>query len=90
VKTVEDSWLTIQRSLKHTKVVLEEVYNAMLNSNPAKKEVNEARLAIKKLIRDEGQNIQAASSQVEYQELIKKLTAENLSFTEEDWDRAMK
>jgi hypothetical protein len=85
---MSNSWLTIQITLKRTKIMLEEVCRVMPNSSSAKQEVLTAYNAVKNLIEDK--NVQAASGKVEYEELIKKLQAEKVSFTQEEWEDAAK
>jgi uncharacterized protein YwgA len=87
---VSNSWLTIQATLKRTKIILEEVSKVMLIPNSATPEVKRAYDAVKNLIEDKDKHVQAASEQIEYKKLIRKLEAEKMPLTKEELEDAAK
>ncbi|GAB4383591.1 MAG: hypothetical protein Kow00121_45690 [Elainellaceae cyanobacterium] len=88
---MDDSWTLIRKVLGWANVVLEEVHEAMTNSRSSdadKSDVESTQQAIERLMTNKQQALQAAAAEVEYQELVRKLQAQNMPITPEEWERA--
>ena len=89
---MKDSWSTIYTTLKRAKVVLEEILEVMPDTNEDQSDtrtgVKNTYQSVNELITSKDQEIKNLASAIEYQELVKKLKAQNLSFTPEEWDDA--
>lgn len=89
---MNDSWSIIEKILGWANVVLEEVQVAMVQSDElpdlVKNDVAEAKQAVQRLVEYERQALEQASTNIQYQELVRKLQAQDMPITSEEWQRA--
>ncbi|MBD1847670.1 hypothetical protein H6F89_30585 [Cyanobacteria bacterium FACHB-63] len=89
---MNDSLHLVYKVLVWASVVLEEVQTAMSNSFgvpfEAEEDVKEAQEAVEKLLNNNNESLAQASSDIDYEELVMKLQAQNMPMTPEEWDNS--
>lgn len=84
---MDTSRSVIRKVLAWANVVLNEVYPAMTSSED-RKDVADAKKALQRLTQNKQRTLQEASDKVVYEKLVRKLQAEEMPITPEEWKRS--